>query len=84
MIGNLSKYADEHFALEERYMEESNYPGLDNQKREHKYFIVKLLSLEAEGHDSPAAYAEVINFLMSWLINHVRQTDMQLKNHLRP
>ncbi len=74
-------YTDFHFSTEEKHMAEHDYPGLDDQKNQHAQFKVTLNHiLEDFKEEGPTrALATSINvFLLNWLINHIKGTDLKL------
>ncbi len=84
-LGFLAEYADFHFSTEEKHMQESNYPGLEQQKMKHQEFMVTLTNLEEdfEEEGSTRALADSINnFLVNWLKTHIRGLDRQFGDFL--
>jgi hemerythrin len=86
LFGFLVRYAEEHFASEERLLLESGYPGAEAHVREHHDFRRRLGSLiphwESEG-DSPALLLALSGFLSRWLLEHVGASDRALGEYLR-
>ena len=83
----LVDYVEFHFGAEERLMAAHNYPGLEQHKSKHEEFrnsLADLLVTEFDEEDAVSKLADSINnFQISWLKNHIRQTDMQLAVYLR-
>ncbi len=79
-------YVEFHFAAEESLMAAKNYPDLARHKGEHQQFrntLMDLFMLEAEKEDSIGKIADSINnFQISWLKNHIQQTDRQFAEFL--
>ena len=78
-------YTDFHFSAEEKVMEENDYPGLDEQKRQHEEFKVTLNNIveDYKEEGTTTAIAESINvFLLNWLIKHIKGTDSKLGEFL--
>ncbi|UCE41366.1 MAG: hemerythrin family protein [Candidatus Aminicenantes bacterium] len=74
-------YTDFHFSTEEKHMAEHDYPELEDQKNQHEHFKVTLNHiLEDFKEEGPTkALATSINvFLLNWLINHIKGTDLKL------
>ena len=74
-------YTDFHFSAEEKVMEENDYPGLDEQKRQHEEFKRTLNNIveDYKEEGTTTAIAESINvFLLNWLIKHIKGTDSKL------
>jgi hemerythrin len=82
----LAAYANEHFAAEERLMQEAGYPRLASHALEHAEFRRRLATLlphwESEG-DSTALLMAVSGFLMRWLREHIGASDRAVGEHLR-
>ncbi len=72
-------YMEFHFEAEESYMEAQHYPGLPQHRQEHQACrekVMGFLALETGEDGSAARIAESINnFQVSWLQNHIRQSD---------
>lgn len=78
-------YTDFHFSAEEKVMEENDYPGLDEQKKQHEEFKVTLNNIveDYKEEGTTTAIAESINvFLLNWLIKHIKGTDSKLDEFL--
>jgi hemerythrin len=77
-IPSLIHYAYTHFATEERFMAQVNFPGQQKHILEHIDFIMKVLSLamKAEGGNRKSRL-ELIRFLKTWFSLHVLGIDRQ-------
>jgi len=79
IIKSLVEYTQTHFADEEKFMADINYKGLDRHKLLHQNLIneVKkvLLTLKADGNYGPN---ELIDFLYSWIIDHILKEDIKI------
>lgn len=72
----LIDYTQTHFKHEEELMGEHSYPGLELQKKEHANFVAKVRQmLELHESDNTMLSVSIMNFLQSWLINHIKKTD---------
>ncbi len=80
IINELKEYTKEHFSDEEEYMEKIGYDGLESQKRAHDCFIEKLENIDLDEIDRnpKAELHELLEFLLSWLINHILYTDKKI------
>ena len=69
------KYVDK-----EEYMESIQYEGLPAQKRAHEAFIDKMENIDLDKiEEEPQEYLQhLIEFLLSWLINHILYTDKKI------
>lgn len=80
ILAELKEYTEKHFRDEEAYMEKIQYPKLEQQKIAHAAFIEKLVDIDLfdidEMDDNQQEYLEgLIDFLSSWLVNHILQMD---------
>lgn len=63
----LQNYIETHFSLEEKYMEELNYPGLDAHQRAHNKFRSEIDKLLISSADHDALFKDIIStFLTVW------------------
>lgn len=84
MLMFLAGYVDAHFRDEEIAMEATGFPGLaahrvihDDMRRQ----VAELIS-KFEG-DRSVLTADVIEFLMDWLVNHIDGQDRAMADYLR-
>ena len=79
-------YVEFHFSAEESLMANKSYPGLAQHKAEHRQFrntLMDLFVLEVEEDNAVDKIADSINnFQISWLKNHIQQTDKQFADFL--
>lgn len=81
---DLITYVDEHFNAEEQVLGEHGYPELAEHKREHQFFVHKLLKYQRHWRaENPVEPSQVANFLRVWLIRHIQVTDAQYSEFLR-
>jgi hemerythrin len=77
-LSSLIHYAYTHFATEERYLVQVQFPNLKQHVLEHIDFIMKTLSLalkiESSGDESRE---ELLRYLKTWYSSHVLGTDRQ-------
>jgi hemerythrin len=81
LLEYLSRYAVEHFAAEERLMEEKQYPDREAHRAEHRRFAVDLADLKASlERDGPGALLVVrVNARLAlWLREHIYRADKAL------
>lgn len=83
----LMDFVEFHFAAEESLMTARKYPAFAQHKSEHHEFrmiLMDLFGLEVEEDDAVGKIADSINnFQISWLKNHIQQTDRRFANFLR-
>ncbi|MGI5865054.1 MAG: bacteriohemerythrin [Myxococcales bacterium] len=81
----LNEYVLEHFALEERAMQEMNDPNYASHKAEHDVFrktIDRLKRLHEEGGARTALVIEINHHVCGWLRNHIAKTDVTIRKAL--
>jgi len=76
IIDSLIHYAYNHFATEERYMIEAEYPELSRHIGLHLTFIRKVfLMSEKYNQKGLAMQKEILAYLTSWYSSHVLEVD---------
>ena len=84
MMNKFVEYTQVHFATEERYMQEADYPKFAEHRNEHELFIAQLLK---KVHDienkEPDIEDKTLNFLKDWYLAHILGTDRDLEKPFR-
>jgi hemerythrin-like metal-binding protein len=76
VLAELTSYTKTHFKHEEDLMQLHSYPGREAQKREHAAFVKQLSETQQEYQTGKMMISvSVLNFLNSWLKNHIMKTD---------
>jgi hemerythrin len=76
IVDEMKKYAASHFGTEERYMKQHAYPEFPAHKAEHDKFVAKVLQVEKDLKSGKCAMSmDILNFLSSWLVDHIKGTD---------
>jgi hemerythrin len=77
VINELKDYTKYHFSHEEEYMNSIGYRRIFSQKVSHNEFIDKLEEYDSDSIDEnqKASLLELIDFLNSWLVNHILKSD---------
>lgn len=76
ILDGLIKYTNTHFAAEERLMKMHNYPGFENQKKEHNILILQVLDVQKKYKEGSVILTqEVMLFLKDWLQKHIQIED---------
>ncbi|MEN3185247.1 MAG: bacteriohemerythrin [Atribacterota bacterium] len=82
----LGRYVVEHFATEERYMEQYDYPALPMHRKIHQDFVKTFLGFrekaEAEG-PGLGLVVQVNQVLVDWLKNHILNVDQEMGKFLQ-
>lgn len=78
LLTRAQQYAVRHFAIEERHMEESHYPGLARQQAAHQEFrekFARFLSDYRRGGLSEVLLSTLQRELSLWIKQHVTGLD---------
>lgn len=80
ILEELKDYTIMHFSDEERYMESIGYEGIELQKIAHRAFVDRLdeINLEDMDDNQKEYLEELIDFLLSWLTNHILKMDKKI------
>lgn len=79
MLEFLENYTENHFGMEERYMEVVRDPTLREHARAHQQFRNNLSELrEFDGAGAQLTAASLCYDLYEWVANHIRTTDKAL------
>jgi hemerythrin-like metal-binding protein len=73
----MTRYAQTHFKTEERLMEAYGYPGLEEQKIQHRDFRKKTVGFSTAttlGMDQIPE--DLLKYLSDWLVHHILEDDM--------
>ena len=83
ILNNLINYTKTHFANEERFMRETNYPDIQAHLAEHQALAKQVLEVQAKYNAGATAVLsmEVMNFLKNWLVKHIQGTDAKYGAH---
>ncbi len=79
ILARTQHYAVRHFGIEEKYMRESKYPGLDKQLQAHQYFTERFTQILQEFTTNGLTSAVVNSLrqeLSEWIKNHVIGLDL--------
>jgi hemerythrin len=80
MLNNLVEYAQVHFATEERYMQEAQYPKFATHLQEHQLFIAQVSKLVRNVENKEIDIEnKTLDFLKHWYLAHILGTDHDLE-----
>jgi hemerythrin len=82
ILRRAAEYAQTHFADEEKYMVQANYPNLDVHRKAHREFgntVIKAIRTFEDGNTAPI---EMARFLKDWLLNHIAKMDKEYAPYL--
>ena len=83
LLEELLSYTSWHFRHEERLMQNSEYPGLMDHKKEHEDLAKKATELyEKFINGDTGVLATLLPFLKDWLTHHITKTDKQMGQFL--
>lgn len=78
-VAELCEYTRSHFADEEAYMAEIDYPGLAEQKAAHAKLAAEVDQLKqrivAGEQMSPN---DMLDFINNWIVTHIMEMDSQI------
>ncbi|MBI5013888.1 MAG: hemerythrin family protein [Deltaproteobacteria bacterium] len=84
VLNRLVRYVEEHFRDEEALMEAGHYPELLRQRREHEKLTLEIFALAERSQRGDAEITEeVMEFLKSWLVDHILHQDKKLEGFFR-
>lgn len=76
ILVGLVDYTKMHFAVEEKYMSQYNYPEYSKHKAEHDALTKKATDLLAQHKEGkPVLSFDLMDFLKKWLTDHILITD---------
>jgi len=83
LLAQLAGYACQAFAHEEQLMEQVQYPGLQEHRREHEELRAAVGALQDRCAAGEATMTiEVALFLSRWLTRHTGASDRQIRDHM--
>lgn len=78
ILNKLIGYTQSHFATEEKYMTQYNYPDLAAHKAEHEAFKKDVIVFKEYfdlGENLSSVGLNLTSFVKDWLFNHISGTD---------
>ena len=77
-LSKLIQYTHDHFAAEEKALEEINYPQLEEHRQEHNKLKQDVATFHERVKQGDASVvAEFYSFLREWLLDHIVESDKQ-------
>lgn len=81
----MQQYVVSHFAYEEQYQRQMNYPYFEEHRKIHEEFKDEVnkfaVKLEQEGYPEELVQ-QLGGKLLAWLINHVTATDLKMAKYV--
>ena len=83
-LHRLQNYTQYHCLQEEKDLEETGFPDLEEHRAAHRWFFAQVAEMTERFRDSRNAEhaRELMNFMYDWLTNHIHVVDMQYTSHL--
>ncbi|MCP4431187.1 MAG: hemerythrin family protein [Gammaproteobacteria bacterium] len=82
-LNELVEYTITHFRYEEKLMRENEYPEYEAHQAQHNAMVDKVnLVLEEYAEDADEAMTTAVDYLKTWLIEHINGTDKQYSEFL--
>jgi methyl-accepting chemotaxis protein len=75
ILAGLAEYAVNHFAQEERFMQQHNYPDYPAHKQIHEELLKQVGATIVDFENGRAVPAAIMAFLSDWLLNHIMKVD---------
>jgi hemerythrin len=84
-LHRLENYTIYHCACEEKFLELTGYPKIEEHKREHAKLIAKIANMSArfKGSTRPEDAEEIMNFACRWVTEHIGASDKDYADHVR-
>jgi len=72
-----------HFAAEERFMKESNYPDYQKHIETHNKMLDRLVDISKSVHAKRWQNSDIQAFVNHWVLEHILTEDMKVVHHLK-
>ena len=81
VLAELNSYVSEHFLLEEKLLEENNYPGLIGHSTRHTEYGERIADFCLKTVEKNKNVPEqLLSYLREWWIGHILIEDMKYKS----
>ncbi|HIJ79835.1 MAG: bacteriohemerythrin [Desulfobulbaceae bacterium] len=78
ILNQLASYCIKHFSIEEKMMQQHDYPDFADHQAKHQKMTAKVKALINDVQTGKSSVTiDVMNFLKSWLDKHIMGTDQQ-------
>ena len=84
ILDDLVEYTKVHFAHEEEFFAKTQYPDASTHKAEHDKLTRQVLDIQTRCKAGALGILslEVMEFLKTWLVNHIQVEDKHYTHHL--
>jgi hemerythrin len=80
----MTRYAQMHFKTEERLMETYGYPGLEEQKKQHRDFRKSTVDFSTAAYYGIDQVPEaLLEYLVNWWVYHILEDDMAYRSFFK-
>lgn len=80
LLSDLTQYAHNHFLTEEAVLEKFNYDSIDDQKKEHKEYRLKIVNFCMDTVDHKISVPQNLKeYIYHWWKDHILISDMAYK-----
>ena len=84
ILNDLVGYTQEHFAHEEKIMEDSGFPAAKQHLAQHRQLLQKVERFQYDfENDDRRVTSEVRELLRYWVRSHILQDDMAYVEHVK-
>ena len=84
ILTEMTRYAEVHFIAEERLMEAYGFPGLEEQKLQHRKFRKKTVDFCTATTIGVDEIPEALLFYLGdWLVHHILEDDMAYRSFFK-
>lgn len=86
LLTNVQQYVARHFAMEEKFMRDSKYPGLNEQLEAHAYFTNRFNEIFDDFNKdglSPPLVNALKNELTDWVTKHITGIDQKFGDYYK-
>lgn len=83
ILSGLVDYTLDHFATEEKYFDEYDYPESETHKKQHSDLVEQVAALQKKHETGEKVFTiDVMNFLRDWLQDHIVDSDKKFGPYL--
>lgn len=85
-IDFISSYSENHFTVEEDYMEKYGFHLKEHQKEDHekfKQFTEDIIEEVEEKGYTEKIVEEINEYIIDWFMEHLRHEDLKFRKHLK-
>ena len=83
VLNELAKYTSYHFDYEEELLDKYEYPEKELHKRQHQDLVARILAYKSSYENDVSVFTiEIMNFLKSWFVNHIAESDKRYTSYL--